>query len=200
MPIFSSVLAAELTAFAKSAGVAGSAARVSLKYAPPPNMANRTLAATESWAIGSPGSGLGVPTHTAVRTGAQAEQTFALAWADCRSLDECHSHGRTHAAMARPVAITAIARATSAIDRDDSNQRRTGECFGWLFSGAGWVGVSIDISRRYRIKPSSITALLDPLATNSAASEEIRSPLAIGRRCDDRKSRRGWPRRDPGGP
>jgi hypothetical protein len=79
MPICWSVVTTEVTAFARSAGVAGSAARVPFRYEPPPNMANRTLAATESWATGSPGCGFGVPAQTAGWTGAQAEHTFALA-------------------------------------------------------------------------------------------------------------------------
>jgi len=139
MPIRWSVLATELTAFARSAGAAGSAARVSFKYEPPPNMAKRTLAATTSAATGSPGRGLGVPSQTDLRTGAQAEQTFALAWADCWSLNECEAPGRTHAAMARAAAITAITRAANAIERGDVHQRRKGGRFLWPFSGADVV-------------------------------------------------------------
>ncbi len=132
MPICWSVVTTEVTAFARSAGVAGSAARVSFRYEPPPNMANRTLAATESWATGSPGCGFGVPAQTAWWTGAQAEHTFTLAWADSWSLYECEAPGRSHAAMATAVAITAIAMATNATERGDVHQPTKGECFSLL--------------------------------------------------------------------
>ena len=156
MPICWSVVTTEVTAFARSAGVAGSAARVSFRYEPPPNMANRTLAATESWATGSPGCGFGVPAQTAWWTGAQAEHTFALAWADSWSLYECEAPGRSHAAMATAVAITAIAMATNATERGDVHQPTTGECFSllsarrarpWALTASSLWGLPVDVTR-----------------------------------------------------